>query len=205
MEEERSRGRFLDYTKSLKVSFAELIVRFLRDEAPRHKSFQMQAYKLDDWLQDSGPAGEQLLQAYRSSLRAAWYSTRASRRMASTGCTVAGRCLPRRQACAWRKCCRSPLLTRPNADRFGSSKHSTSRRLLHPERASTWSHFGRESRGDRTKRQRGSTVRCLAVFYTPSVKAEDPQPLRRGRCLARSRPHQISTMVLHLGQARLRR
>lgn len=68
VEEERSRGLFLDYTKSLKVSFAELMVRFLRDEAPRHKSFQMQAYKLEGWLQDSGTAGEQLLQDYRDSL-----------------------------------------------------------------------------------------------------------------------------------------
>ena len=68
VEEERSRGLFLDYTKSNKASFAQLMLRFLREEAPRHKSFQMQAYKIEGWLQDSGPAGEKLLQEYRAAL-----------------------------------------------------------------------------------------------------------------------------------------
>ena len=42
--EERSRGLFVDYTASLKVSLAQLIVRYLLEESPKHKSHQVLAY-----------------------------------------------------------------------------------------------------------------------------------------------------------------
>ena len=67
--EERSRGLFVDYTASLKVSLADLIVRYLLDEAPKHKSHQVLAYSLEGWLADSGPAGRELLEKYREELR----------------------------------------------------------------------------------------------------------------------------------------
>ncbi|WP_085318450.1 site-specific integrase [Derxia lacustris] len=67
--EERSRGLFVDYTASLKVSLAELIVRYLLEEAPKHKSHQVLAYSLEGWLADSGSAGLELLKKYREQLR----------------------------------------------------------------------------------------------------------------------------------------
>lgn len=66
--EERSRGLFVDYTASLKVSLAELMVRYLLEEAPKHKSYQVLAYSLEGWLADSGPAGLELLNKYREEL-----------------------------------------------------------------------------------------------------------------------------------------
>ncbi len=67
--EERSRGLFVDYTASLKVTLAQLIVRYLLEEAPKHKSHQVLAYSLEGWLADSGPAGRELLDGYREELR----------------------------------------------------------------------------------------------------------------------------------------
>jgi hypothetical protein len=48
--EERKRGLFIDYTSALKVTFADLIVRFLLDEAWKTKSGQVLAYSLEGWL-----------------------------------------------------------------------------------------------------------------------------------------------------------
>ena len=67
--EERRRGLFTDYTVSLKVSLADLIVRYLLEEAPKHKSHKVLAYSLEGWLADSGLAGTKLLDAYREELR----------------------------------------------------------------------------------------------------------------------------------------
>ncbi|UUZ77443.1 hypothetical protein LP414_09585 [Polaromonas sp. P1(28)-13] len=69
IEVERGRGLFRDYTKSHHVTFADLMVRFLLKEAPKHKSFQMQAYKLEGWLEDSESHGLDLLERYRTALR----------------------------------------------------------------------------------------------------------------------------------------
>lgn len=44
LDEERGLGLFVDYTKSLKVSLADLIVRYLLNESPRHKSHEVTAY-----------------------------------------------------------------------------------------------------------------------------------------------------------------
>lgn len=64
--EERKRGLFIDYTSALKVTFADLIVRFLLDEAWKTKSGQVLAYSLEGWLEDSGPRGVEMLQRYRA-------------------------------------------------------------------------------------------------------------------------------------------
>ena len=68
IDSERSRGLFRDYTKSHSITFADLMVRFLLKEAPKHKSFQMQAYKLEGWLEDSEAHGQVLLERYRATL-----------------------------------------------------------------------------------------------------------------------------------------
>ncbi|MCS4509294.1 hypothetical protein [Xylophilus ampelinus] len=66
--EERSRGLFTDYTISHKVTLAQLMVRYLLDEAPRHKSRQVLAYSIEGWLADSGPAGVPLVEEYYQEL-----------------------------------------------------------------------------------------------------------------------------------------
>lgn len=68
--EERKRGLFIDYTAALKVTFADLIVRFLLEETWRKRGGKIQAYSLEGWLEDSGPRGVALLASYREELRA---------------------------------------------------------------------------------------------------------------------------------------
>lgn len=53
---ERERGLFIDYTGAWKTTFADLIARYIREEAPKHKSFEMEAYKLNGLLEDAGCA-----------------------------------------------------------------------------------------------------------------------------------------------------
>lgn len=69
IDAERSRGLFRDYTKSHNITFADLMVRFLLKEAPKHKSFQMQAYKMEGWLEDSEARGQVVLEGYRAARR----------------------------------------------------------------------------------------------------------------------------------------
>ena len=66
---ERRRGLFVDYAASLKVTVAELCVRYLLDESPKHKSHSITAYTLEGWLEDSGPAGQKHLERYREELQ----------------------------------------------------------------------------------------------------------------------------------------
>lgn len=77
--EERRRGLFTDYTVSLKVSLGDIIVRYLLEEAPKHKSHKVLAYSLEGWLTDSGPAGLRLLEAYREELRRRGQPVRAAK------------------------------------------------------------------------------------------------------------------------------
>jgi hypothetical protein len=76
---ERKRGLFVDYAASLKVSLADLIVRYLLDEAPKHKSHRVIAYSLEGWLADSGPDGLKLLAKYRDELHARGMPVRAAK------------------------------------------------------------------------------------------------------------------------------
>ena len=45
VEAKRAQKIFIDYSKSFNATFAELLVRYLRDEAPRQKSKDLLAYK----------------------------------------------------------------------------------------------------------------------------------------------------------------
>ncbi|WNC90242.1 site-specific integrase [Paraburkholderia sp. FT54] len=56
IEGQRATGLYIDYAKALKVTFADLLVRYLREEAPRQKSFEMVAYKINGLLEDAGLA-----------------------------------------------------------------------------------------------------------------------------------------------------
>ncbi|MFH1818672.1 MAG: integrase [Pseudomonadota bacterium] len=69
IESERKRGLFIDYIEGWTVSFADLLRRYLREEAPRHKSFETTAYRINGMLEDAGLPREDLaavLAAHRS-------------------------------------------------------------------------------------------------------------------------------------------
>ncbi|MDN2699159.1 site-specific integrase [Janthinobacterium sp. SUN073] len=51
---EHSQGLFVDYSKAQNTTLAELMIRYLREEAPRNKSFEIDAYKINAMLEDAG-------------------------------------------------------------------------------------------------------------------------------------------------------
>lgn len=54
IEAERRTGLFIDYGKGWKYSFADLMARYLREEAPRQASFEVLGYKINALLEDCG-------------------------------------------------------------------------------------------------------------------------------------------------------
>lgn len=54
LESEHRRSIFTDYAIGYKTSFADLLIRYLREEAPRHKSFEIVGYKINSMLEDAG-------------------------------------------------------------------------------------------------------------------------------------------------------
>lgn len=60
LESELRRGLFIDYGSGQKASLADLLVRYLREEAPRHKSFEVEGYKINALLEDAGLPREDL-------------------------------------------------------------------------------------------------------------------------------------------------
>ena len=54
LESEHRRGLFIDYTSGQQLTFSDLLVRYLREEAPRHKSFEVEGYKINALLEDAG-------------------------------------------------------------------------------------------------------------------------------------------------------
>lgn len=78
VEEERSRGLFIDYTQSHKVTFADLLVRYLAEEVPKlPRSKGLLLCKIEGWLEDSGPRGVELLERYRDQLQSQGQRVRA--------------------------------------------------------------------------------------------------------------------------------
>lgn len=54
IELERRNGLFIDYSKGRRVSFADLLARYLREESPRHKGFEVEGYIINAMLADAG-------------------------------------------------------------------------------------------------------------------------------------------------------
>lgn len=54
LESEHRQSLFIDYAKGYKTTLADLLIRYLREEAPRHKSFEVEAYKINAMLEDAG-------------------------------------------------------------------------------------------------------------------------------------------------------
>ncbi|MEQ6433698.1 site-specific integrase [Comamonas sp. w2-DMI] len=54
IESERRRGIVIDYGLARRTTFADLLIRYLHEEAPRHKSFEVEGYKINAVLEDAG-------------------------------------------------------------------------------------------------------------------------------------------------------
>jgi len=54
LEDEQKRSLFIDYAEAYQTTLADLLIRYLREEAPRHKSFEVEAYKINALLEDAG-------------------------------------------------------------------------------------------------------------------------------------------------------
>ena len=51
---EHSQGLFIDYAKAQNTTLAALMKRYLWEESPRNKSFEVEAYKINAMLEDAG-------------------------------------------------------------------------------------------------------------------------------------------------------
>lgn len=54
IEADQHQGLFVDYTKAHQTTFAELLLRYLKEVAPRKKGFLVLGYQINTWLQDAG-------------------------------------------------------------------------------------------------------------------------------------------------------
>lgn len=64
IELERRKGLFVDYAKGHSVTFADLLGRYLRDIAPRHKGLEVEGYIVNAILEDAGLPRVDIAQAY---------------------------------------------------------------------------------------------------------------------------------------------
>lgn len=63
IELERRTGLFVDYAAGRSVTFADLLMRYLREELPRHKGFEVEGYIINGMLADAGLARVDLADA----------------------------------------------------------------------------------------------------------------------------------------------
>lgn len=54
IEAEQHSGLFINYSKAHQTTFADLLTRYLHEEAPRKKGFLVIGYQINSWLQDVG-------------------------------------------------------------------------------------------------------------------------------------------------------
>lgn len=64
IEGERSRNLFVDYAEGLRVTFADLLARYLREISPRHKGFEIEGHLINAILEDAGLERVDIAQAY---------------------------------------------------------------------------------------------------------------------------------------------
>ena len=64
IESERRRGLFIDYGKARRFSFGDLLARYLREEAPRHKGLLVEGYIINAILEDAGLPRVDIAAAY---------------------------------------------------------------------------------------------------------------------------------------------
>lgn len=54
LEDEQEHSLFINYARAYQTPFSDLLIRYLREESPRHKSFEVEAYKINALLEDAG-------------------------------------------------------------------------------------------------------------------------------------------------------
>lgn len=54
IESEQHSGLFIDYTEARRTKFADLLIRYVTEVAPRKKGFLVIAYQVNSWLEDAG-------------------------------------------------------------------------------------------------------------------------------------------------------
>lgn len=54
IEADQHHGLFIDYTEAHRVTLADLLIRYAKEEAPRLKSFAVICYQINRWLEDAG-------------------------------------------------------------------------------------------------------------------------------------------------------
>lgn len=64
IEGERNRSLFVDYAEGYRVTFADLLARYLREISPRHKGFEIEGYLINAILEDAGLKRVDIAQAY---------------------------------------------------------------------------------------------------------------------------------------------
>lgn len=64
IESERRKGLFVDYGKARRLSFGDLLTRYLREESPRHKGFEVEGYIVNAILEDAGLPRVDIAAAY---------------------------------------------------------------------------------------------------------------------------------------------
>lgn len=64
IESERHQGLFVDYGKARRFSFGDLLARYLREESPRHKGFEVEGYIINAILEDAGLPRVDIAAAY---------------------------------------------------------------------------------------------------------------------------------------------
>lgn len=64
IESERRQGLFVDYGKARRFSFGDLLARYLREESPRHKGFEVEGYIINAVLEDAGLQRVDIAAAY---------------------------------------------------------------------------------------------------------------------------------------------
>lgn len=64
VESERRKGLFVDYGKARRFSFGNLLARYLHEESPRHKGFEVEGYIINAILEDAGLPHVDIAAAY---------------------------------------------------------------------------------------------------------------------------------------------
>jgi integrase len=64
IEGERQNCLFVDYAKGQRVTFGDLLARYLREISPRHKGFEIEGYLVNAILEDAGLERVDIAQAY---------------------------------------------------------------------------------------------------------------------------------------------
>lgn len=91
---EHSQGLFIDYSKAQNTTLADLMIRYLREEAPRNKSFEIDAYKINAMLEDAGLQRQSIMEIVAShpnpcaKVKAAKIRKETGKKMRSASCSA---------------------------------------------------------------------------------------------------------------------